>query len=398
MDVASRHERRACGPGDRDGRGLLRGSSVADLAPDVLPPAVDRASDEPGAGERRAARHLERGRVEHDELGRAHGDDASDTERAGAVVPPALEGAARARVPCTDDGARVRAPGGDRRHAAQACDGHGRGRARERAVPELAARVEAPAVDPAVAEERARVVAAGRNRGDAGEPRVALARGDLRGRARRRQRTVAEAAVRVVAPALDDPAVGHERARVVRACRDRGHGGQARDGHRMGRRGRVRVTELAGPVVAPAIDLTRRRQRAGVGQPHDDLDRVEEPRDRHGGVRVHERLVAQGRGRVVPPASDRAAGQDHARAHIPGPDAHDGVAGDRGRPVPVVDRAQRGRGRRGLGEDADGVGAAIGERESEGTVGRDGQLVTGAVLKDDGRAAGEAGDRAGDGE
>src|SRR5207245_2489860 len=238
---------------DCDRRGAGRPRPAAERAVVVVAPALDRTG-----GEQRA-RMVEAGADRGDPAAQAADGDRRRADRrrpfaelAVVVVAPALDRAAGEQC------AGVVAAGPDRGDpAAQAADGDRRGAARPRPVAELAVEVLAPALDRPAGEQRARMVDAGADRADAAPE---AAEGD-----RRRAvcpRPVAELAAAVVAPALDCPAA-EQRARMVEAGADRGDpAAQAANGNR-GRAGRPRpAAELAAAVVAPALDCPAAEQRA----------------------------------------------------------------------------------------------------------------------------------------
>src|SRR5439155_1061441 len=180
---------------------------------------------------------------------------------------PVAELAVGVEAPALDPaGARQRAgvvgAGCDGRDAACKPGNVDRGRAVGlRPVAELAVGIVAPPLDPACARERAGAVAAGGNGGDAACKTNDVDRGRAAGCP-----PVAELAAAVVAPALD-PACARERAAVQAGSADGGGGAGAPepvDGGRGGAGGRGSVVALAVGVPAPALVPTCSGVRAGA--------------------------------------------------------------------------------------------------------------------------------------
>src|SRR5205823_1314653 len=145
-------------------------------------------------------------------------------------------------------------------HAAGKAGDRDRGQtAGRRPVPELAVAVEAPALDPARARERATVITVGGDRAHAARKAGDGDRGVAAG-----CRPVPELAARVTTPALD-PARARERATLSAGGGDRDHAaGKAGDGDRGQPVGRRSIPELAVLVPAPALDRARAREQTGV--------------------------------------------------------------------------------------------------------------------------------------
>jgi len=234
------------------GRGVAIGRrAVAELAVVVVAPAL----------EERAVRHV-CARVGVSE--RQQPDGAADVDRvrgvangrravaelAVVVVAPAIEERAVRHV-------RARVGASERQQPDGAADvDRGRGGASgRRAVAELAVAVEAPALEErAVRHVRARVVVSEREQPD-GAADVDHGRGVAIGR-----RAVAELAVAVVAPALEERAVRHVRARVGVSERQQPDGAADVDRGRGGDSCCRAVAELAVVVVAPALEERAGRQ------------------------------------------------------------------------------------------------------------------------------------------
>ena len=159
--------------------------------------------------------------------------------------------------------------------------GTGRRRVDDGAVAELTFRVVAPALDRPVAQQRARVVRAGRDRGHAG------AAGDAAHRAREPSRSTSE--LFPSCPASSAPNIctvpststAHE---ILRAGADRGDAGQIAHRHRnLGDRepapasasgfGHREVAELARRVQSPALHRAADEQRARVRRARRDRGR-----------------------------------------------------------------------------------------------------------------------------
>src|SRR5439155_794475 len=123
----------------------------------------------------------------------------------------------------------------------------------------------APALDPTRARQRACVGVGSGDRGHA-----ARKAGDLDGRESVAPGAVADSPARVEAPALD-PTRARQRARLVTAGGDRGHAARkAGDADRGAPAAPGAVAELSVAVAAPTHDPTRGRQRARVLEPRGD--------------------------------------------------------------------------------------------------------------------------------
>ena len=134
---------------------------------------------------------------------------------------------------------------------------------RRAVVAELAIAVVAPALDDARRGQRARVIDARRNRGHAaGEAAYIDRRQSTCGAA------VAELAASVTAPALD-AAPRDQRTATIASRRYRGHAAcqAAHIDRRQSTRGGA-IAKLARGVIAPALHAARRGQRAGVKAAH----------------------------------------------------------------------------------------------------------------------------------
>ena len=222
-----------------------------------------------------------------------------------------------------------------------------------RAVAELAVVVVAPALEERAARhERARVEGSERQQPD-GTADVDCGRGGASGR-----RTVAELAVVVVAPALEERAGRHVRARVGVSERQQPDGAADVDRGRGGALGRRAVAELAVAVQAPALEEraarhVRARVVASERQQPDGAADV----DRGRGVAIGRRIVAKLAEGVQAPALEERAAR-HVRARV--------VASERQQPDGAAD-VDRGRGvaigRRIVAKLAEGVQApALEER------------------------------------
>jgi hypothetical protein len=299
--------------------------AVAELAVAVVAPAL----------EERAARHV-RARVGASE--RQQPDSAADVDRgrggaidrravaelAVAVVAPALEERAARHV-------RARVGASERQQPDSAADvDRGRGGAIDRRIiAELAVVVVAPALEErAVRQVCARVGASERQQPD-GAADVDRGRGGAIDR-----RAVAELAVAVVAPALEERAVRHVRARVVGSERQQPDGATDVDRGRGVACGRRAVAELAHGVVAPALEeRAGRHVRARV-----DVSERQQPDsaadvDRGRGGALGRRIIAELAVVVPAPAlEERAARQVRARVEASERQQPDGAADvDRGR-------------------------------------------------------------------
>jgi len=148
------------------------------------------------------------------------------------------------------------------------------------------------------------------------------------------RRAIAELAVPVVAPALEERAGRDVRARVVVAGRQQPDGAIDVDRGRGGAIGRRAVAELTSTVVAPALEQRAVREvRARVlaserQQPDGAVDA-----DRGRGVAIGRRAVAELAVAVVAPALEERAGRHvRARVVVSGRQQPDGAADvDRGR-------------------------------------------------------------------
>jgi len=214
--------------------------------------------------------------------------------------------------------------------------GRGRGVATgRRVVAELAVVVPTPALEEHDAREvRARVAPAGIQHLD-GAIRDDRGRGVAIGR-----RAVAELAAAVVAPALEERAGRQVRARVAPAERQHPNGAADTDRGRGAAIGRRAVAELAESIVAPALEeLADRYARVGVseGQYLDGAAEV----DRGRGVAIGRRAVAELAAAVVAPALEERAGrQVRARVGASERQHPNGAADvDRGRRVAIGIRA-----------------------------------------------------------
>jgi len=182
-----------------------------------------------------------------------------------------------------------------------------------RAVAELAVVVVAPALEERAARhERARVEGSERQQPD-GTADVDCGRGGASGR-----RTVAELAVVVVAPALEERAGRHVRARVGGSERQQPDGTADVDRGRGVATGRRAVAELAVAVQAPALEEraarhVRARVVASERQQPDGAADV----DRGRGVAIGRRIVAKLAEGVQAPALEERAGR-HVRARVVG--------------------------------------------------------------------------------
>jgi hypothetical protein len=314
---------------EQGGADAIDRRAVAELAVAVAAPAL----------EERAARHV-RARVGASE--RQQPDGAADVDRgrggacsrravaelAAFVVAPALEERAvrhvRARVGVSERQQPDGAAGVDR----------GRGGAcSRRAVAELAVGVVAPALEERDARHvRARVDASERQQPD-GAADVDRGRGVAIGR-----RTVAELALAVAAPALEERAARHVRARVgvseLTSERQQPDGAADVDRGRGGACSPRAVAELAAAVGAPALEeRAARHVRARVGASERQQPDGAADVDRGRGVAISRRAVAEPAVAVAAPALEERAGR-HVRARVVDSDCQqpDGAADvDRGR-------------------------------------------------------------------
>jgi len=307
--------------------------AVAELAPEVPAPALEEC----------AVRHV-RARVVASE--RQQPDGATDVDRgrggasgrravaelAVAVPAPALEERAARHV-------RARVVASERQQPDGAADvDRGRGGASgRRAVAELAVAVEAPALEErAVRHVRARVGVSERQQPD-GAADVDRGRGVAIGR-----RAVAELAVAVPAPALEERAARHEYARVVGSERQQPDGAADVDRGRGVAIGRRAVAELAVAVVAPALEerAARHEYARVVGSERQQPDGAADV-DRGRGVASGRRVVAELAVDVGAPAlEERAARHVRARVGFSERQQPDGAADvDRGRGVAIGRRA-----------------------------------------------------------
>jgi hypothetical protein len=293
---------------EQGGADAIRRRAVAELTIRVVAPAL----------EKRAARHV-RARVPVSE--RQQPDGTADVDRCGrgvaigrravaelavAVVAPALEERAGCQV-------RARVEVSERQQPDGAADvDRGRGVASDRrAVAELAVVVPAPALEERAARHvRARVGVSERQQPDSA---AYVDRG--RGVAISR-RAVAELADVVVAPALEERAARHVRARVGASERQQPDGAADVDRGRGGASGRRAVAELAAAVGAPALEEraarhVRARMVASERQQPDGAADV----DRGRGVASGRRIVAELAVAVPAPALEKRAAR-HVRARV----------------------------------------------------------------------------------
>jgi hypothetical protein len=298
------------GRGDAIGR-----RAVAELAVAVVAPALERASRKVRArvvgSERQqlnGAADIDRGR------GGAIGRRAV-AELAVAVVAPALEERAVRHV-------RARVVGSERQQPDGAADvDRGRGGASDRRiVAELAVDVGAPALERASREIRARVLRSERQQLD-GAADVDRGRGVVISR-----RAVAELAVGVLAPALEERAVRHVRARVGGSERQQPDGAADVDRGRGVAIGRRAVAQLAEVVGAPALEeLAGCHVRARVGASERQQPDGAADVDRGRGGATGRRAVAELAVAVVAPALEERAVRQ-VRARVGASEREDGLA------------------------------------------------------------------------
>jgi len=292
---------------DRGRGGAIGRRAVAEHAVAVGAPAL----------EERAGRHV-RARVVGPERQQPDGAADIDRGRGGAlgrravaelavfVGAPALEERAgrhvRARVPVTER----QQPDG----AADVDRGRG-GAIGRRAVAERAAAVVAPALEERTGRHvRARVTASERQQPD-GAADVDRGRGVAIGR-----RAVAELAVDVPAPALEARAGCHVRARVVGSERQQPDGAADVDRGRGGATDRRAVAELAVAVGTPALEERAGRQvRARVVASERQQPDGAADVDRGRGVAIGRRAVTELVECVLSPALEERAGR-HVRARV----------------------------------------------------------------------------------
>jgi hypothetical protein len=298
--------------------------AIAELAVVVQAPAPECAGRQVRARVVESERHLPDGAADVD---RGRGGAISRravAEPAVAVVAPALEGA------CSQVRARVVVSERQQPNGAADVDRGRGGASGRRAVAELAVDVVAPALEErAVRQVRARVGVSERQQPD-GAADVDRGRGGAIGR-----RAVAEPAVAVVAPALEERAGRHVRARVGGSERQQPDGAADVDRGRGGAIGRRAVAEPAVGVVAPALEKRAVCQvRARVGASERQQPDGAADVDRGRGVAIGCRAVAELAKGVVAPALEERAGR-HVRARV--------VPSERQQPDGAADVA-RGRG------------------------------------------------------
>ena len=308
--VSERQQPDSAADVDSGGRGVaIDRCAVAELAVVVVAPAL----------EERAARHV-RARVGASERQQPDGAADVDRDRGGAIVPlravaelaeavvaPALEGSVAGRQ------VRARVVASERQQPDGAADvDRGRGGAiGRRIITELAVAVVAPALEErAVRQVRARVGASERQQPD-GAADVDRGRGGAWGR-----RAVAELAVAVVAPALEERAARHVRARVVVSERQQPDGAADVDRGRGVAIGRRAVAELAVAVEAPALEERAvRHVRARVVPSERQQPDGAADVDRGRGAASDRRAVAELAVVVEAPALEERAAR-HVRARV----------------------------------------------------------------------------------